>query len=149
MWSKWRKFSSLGRRRQLLLAEALLCLGWARIMKALPFSKVAPTLGHHMEETGAQPNPAHMSALKQVAYAVHLMSRHTWWESRCLVKAIAAMRMLERRGISCTLYMGMAREETGRLVAHAWLRSGPYYITGAEEKERYTCVATFARHAEG
>ncbi|WP_270165966.1 lasso peptide biosynthesis B2 protein [Paenibacillus sp. SYP-B4298] len=149
MWSKWRKFASLGRRQQQLLAEALLSLGWARIMKALPFSRVAPGLGAHMEETGTQPNPSQVPSLKQVAYAVNLMSRHTWWESKCLVKAMAAMRMLERRGISCTLYMGMAREETGQLLAHAWLRSGPYYITGAEEKDRYTCVATFARHVEG
>ena len=28
----------------------------------------------------------------------------------------------------------------GELIAHAWLRSGPFYITGAEVMERFTVV---------
>nr|WP_233167361.1 lasso peptide biosynthesis B2 protein [Paenibacillus roseus] len=132
-----------------LLLEAYFYLGWARILKALPFSRIAPALGEHMAETTEQPQPAQIPVLREVSYAVQLMSRHTWWESQCMVKAIAAMRMLERRKIESTLYLGMGRDEKGRLVAHAWLRSGPIVITGAEGRERYTCVAKFARYIEG
>ena len=31
----------------------------------------------------------------------------------------------------------------GRLIAHAWLRSGPFYVTGAEEMGMFTVVAAF------
>ena len=73
------------------------------------------------------------------------MSRYTFWESQCLVKAIAAMKMLERRQIESTLYLGTAKDEKGKLIAHAWLRSGPFYITGAEVMEKFTVVSKFAK----
>ena len=73
------------------------------------------------------------------------MSRHTFWESQCLVKAIAAMKMLERRQIESTLYLGTAKDENGNLIAHAWLRSGPFYITGVEAMEKFTVVSKFAK----
>jgi hypothetical protein len=55
------------------------------------------------------------------------------------------MKMLERRKIESTLYMGTAKDETGRLIAHAWLRSGPYCITGSEEMSSFTVVSKFAK----
>ena len=55
------------------------------------------------------------------------------------------MRMLEKRGIESTLYLGTARDESGKMIAHAWLRSGPYYITGSEGMERFTVVGKFAK----
>ena len=71
--------------------------------------------------------------LKNISQAIHIMSRYTFWESQCLVKAIAGMKMLERRKIESTLYLGTAKDENGKMIAHAWLRSGPFYITGQKE----------------
>ncbi|MBY0007031.1 lasso peptide biosynthesis B2 protein [Priestia aryabhattai] len=128
-----------------LLLESYLYLGWSRYLKSVPFSKVAPTLGNHMEETAFTLNSSNKEILASVSQAIHTMSRYTFWESQCLVKAIAAMKMLEKRQIDSTLYLGTAREENGELVAHAWLRSGPFYITGAEVMERFTVVSKFAK----
>ena len=82
--------------------------------------------------------------LKNVSEAIHIMSKYTFWESQCLVQAIAGMKMLQRRNVASTLYLGTARDEGGKLVAHAWLRSGPYYISGWEGMERFSVVAKFA-----
>ena len=71
------------------------------------------------------------------------MSRHTFWKSQCLVRAIAAKKMLDRRRIESTLYLGTARDAEGKMIAHAWLRSGPFYVTGAEEMQMFTTVAAF------
>lgn len=128
-----------------LLLESYLYLGWSRYLKSVPFSKVAPTLGNHMEETSFTLSSSNKEVLASVAQAIHIMSRYTFWESQCLVKAIAAMKMLEKRQIESTLYLGTAREENGELVAHAWLRSGSFYITGAEVMERFTVVSKFAK----
>ena len=128
-----------------LLLESYLYLGWSRYLKSVPFSKVAPTLGNHMEETAFTLNSSNKEILASVSQAIHTMSRYTFWESQCLVKAIAAMKMLEKRQIDSTLYLGTAREENGELVAHAWLRSGPFYITGAEVMERFTVVSKVAK----
>ena len=31
------------------------------------------------------------------------------------------------------------------MIAHAWLRSGPFYISGSEGMERFAVVAKFAK----
>jgi hypothetical protein len=145
MVKKIRVLISLDIKTMLLLTEALIYLGWARILKRMPFSKVAPLLGHHMDETSFSYSEANRMVLRHVGEAVHIMSRHTFWESQCLVRAIAAMKMLERRRIESTLYLGTAKDEAGKMIAHAWLRSGPFYITGGEEMKRFTVVGKFSK----
>lgn len=145
MIHKLRSFISLDNRMKLMLLEAYVYLAWARILKKLPFSKVAPSLGDHMEETTFIPKTKDKIILSRVSLAVHMMSKYTFWESQCLVKAIAAMKMLEKRGIESTLYLGTGKDEDGAFAAHAWLRSGSFYISGAEGMENFTVVSKFAK----
>lgn len=128
-----------------ILIEAYFYLAWGRILKRLPFSKVAPSLGQPMVETSLSISYEFRSILVKVHRAIYLMSKYTFWESECLVKAFAAMKMLERRNIDCTLYLGMAKDKSGNLLAHAWTRSGPFYVTGGESMERFTVVQKFAK----
>ncbi|MBW7452522.1 lasso peptide biosynthesis B2 protein [Paenibacillus sepulcri] len=130
---------------RMLLLEAFFYLGWARILKALPFSRLAPSLGKQMEETTYTRIRSNEPLLADVARAIHMVSRHTFWESKCLVMAIAGMKMLGRRQIESTLYMGTARDASGKMIAHAWLRSGAIYLTGADEIKKYTVVAIFGK----
>ncbi|GGD76063.1 hypothetical protein GCM10010911_37620 [Paenibacillus nasutitermitis] len=129
----------------MLLLEAFFYLGWARILKALPFAKIAPSLGQRMEETTYTRERSNERLLVDIAKAIHMVSRHTLWESKCLVMAIAGMKMLGRRKIESTLYMGTARDASGHMIAHAWLRSGSIYLTGADEIKKYTVVAIFGK----
>ena len=137
--------NSYDRQTRLLFIEAFLFLAWARILKSIPFSKVAPKLGKQMCETPLESNLTDMKILKHISQAVNIMSKYTFWESQCLVKAIAAMKMLERRNIENTLYLGTAKDEKGKLIAHAWLRSGSYLLTGAEEMRKFNMVGCFAK----
>ncbi|MGJ9382801.1 lasso peptide biosynthesis B2 protein [Salipaludibacillus sp. CF4.18] len=154
MLKKIKLFLSFDSEMKRLLIEAFIYLGWARILKKMPFSKIAPSLGEHMQETTYSSNNNTKETLSRVSQAIHLMSRYTIWESQCLVKAIAAMKMLEKREIESTLYLGTGKDESGAFAAHAWLRSGPYYISGSEGMEKFTVVSIFAKkislkHSEG
>ncbi|WP_312875644.1 lasso peptide biosynthesis B2 protein [Paenibacillus planticolens] len=149
MVNKVRILFSLDARTVLLFIEAYMYLGWARFLLFIPFSKVAPSLGAQMEETTNAQTQMNTATLLRIHDAIQVMSRHTFWESKCLVKAIAALKMLERRQIESTLYLGTGRDESGKMVAHAWLRSGPYYITGADGMERYAVVGKFAKYISG
>ena len=142
---RWIKFVRLPAGKKRLLLEALLCLGWARMLKAMPFPRIAPTLGRPMQETPFAHHAVDELRAREISQAVRTMSRHTLWQSHCLVQAIAAQRMLARRRIACTLYLGTARDRQGRMVAHAWLRSGTCYVTGAEERKLFTAVAVFGK----
>jgi hypothetical protein len=143
---KLRLVSAMSREAQLMLVEAYLLLGWARLLKLVPFSKLANKLGDKKNESPFEYIDDHRKILKQISQIIHLASRYTFWESECLVKAIAARKMLDRRGITSTLYLGVGRVENAELVAHAWLRSGPFYVTGSEGMERFTVVARFSNH---
>lgn len=136
-------FYKLNMKMKQLLVEAYITLGWARYRKSIAFSKVAPSLGEKMAETTYDSNAQNKIVLQNISKAIQLMSLYTLWESECLVKAMAGMKMLERRGVESTLYLGTAKDKTG-LVAHAWLRSGSFYISGSDGMERFTVVAKFA-----
>lgn len=143
--SKVKVLLSLNGRTLLLWIEALFYLGWARILVKMPFSKVAPSLGTSMHETSDDQLESNKMALRQISSAIDLMSKYTIRDSKCLVRAIAAMKMLHRRQIESTLYLGTARDESKKMIAHAWLRSGRYYVTGKEGMERFTVVGKFAK----
>ncbi|MFS0822766.1 lasso peptide biosynthesis B2 protein [Bacillus sp. 1P02SD] len=142
---KIKKFFTLDFATKVILIEAYFYLALGRMLKALPFAKVAPTLGVALKETSYKKNVSNMKELKNVANAIQIMSRYTFWESQCLVKAFAGMKMLERRQIESTLYLGTARDEKGSMIAHAWLRSGSFYVSGSEGMEKFAVVGMFAK----
>ncbi|MDQ6422373.1 lasso peptide biosynthesis B2 protein [Paenibacillus sp. LHD-117] len=142
-----RTFLSLDRHTVLLFIEAFLFLGLAKLQLLRTFAKVAPKLGSKTEETSLQCDDKHIQTLKRVRSAISVMSRHTFWDSKCLVQAMAGMKMLERRDIPSTLYLGTARDENGKLIAHAWLRSGSLYVSGSEVMNKFVVVEKFAKHA--
>lgn len=128
--------------------ETFIFLGWARIRMLSRFSKLAPSLGERWQETDSSLIPEHIPAVWDVAGSIQLMSKYTPWKSKCLVRALAGMKMLERRGIGSTLYLGTSKDEKGSLIAHAWLRSGPYYVSGAEVMKKFVTVDKYANRAE-
>jgi len=145
LYRKIRTYMSFPVAMKLMFIEAYVYLAWGRVFKQLPFARVAPSLGQFMKETPYTCSEEELKQLRQISRAVHAMSRVTWWESQCLVKAVAAMKMLERRSIPHTLYLGSGRDEQGQMVAHAWLRSGSYIVTGKEGHEKYAIVGIFGK----
>ncbi|MBT2699471.1 lasso peptide biosynthesis B2 protein [Bacillus sp. ISL-40] len=145
LFRKIKTFIFLDNIKKILFVEAFVFLAWARILKSMQFSKIAPLLGKHMDETSFEHKASDQMILRNVSDAIYITSNYTFWESKCLVKAIAGMKMLQRRKIESTLYLGTAKDEKGIMIAHAWLRSGALYITGAEEMRRFTIVGKFAK----
>lgn len=71
----------------------------------------------------------HLYAIK-VAYAVDQVCGRTKWESKCLVRALSAQKLLKKKKIPSTLYLGCGLDDDGKMIAHAWLRCGRYYVSG-------------------
>ncbi|OXM13854.1 stage V sporulation protein S [Paenibacillus herberti] len=113
-------------------------------MVMIPFAKMVPWLGDAHAESPRE-IVTEKKQLKQISYFLHMVARNTPFDSKCLVRAIAALKMLERRGFESTLYLGTGRNEAGQLGAHAWLRCGSVYISGSDEMDNYTIVACFHR----
>lgn len=79
---------------------------------------------------------------KNVSYVVDRICTKTAWESKCLVRALTAQKLLKSKGISSTMYLGCGFDE-GKMVAHAWLRCGKMYVTGGDGTG-YSIVDKFA-----
>ena len=73
---------------------------------------------------------------------VTTISRYTPWESLCLVQALTVQRMLKKRNISTTIYLGV-NKNNNEMKAHAWIRCGRMYITGGNGSG-YATVAKFS-----
>lgn len=119
-------------------------LGLARFALSLvPFRRIAAGLGSPMSESPARDTDAHRAAVAQIGWAVRAVSHHLPGTRQCLVQALAAKWILQRRGIPSTMYLGTTKAATGQLTAHAWVRSGTQVLTGAQGRHAFTVVATF------
>ncbi len=135
-----------------LLAEATGYLVAARLaVWIVPFRRLAAGLGDEMAESPAEETEAQRAAAARIGWAVRELGRRLPWMSQCLVQAVAATWMLQRRHIPGTLYFCLAKDTCGQLTAHAWVRSGTLVLTGAQVRHNFTVVATFAapRRARG
>ncbi len=81
---------------------------------------------------------------KKVSYAVNQTCNKTRWESKCLVRALTAQKLLAEKKIDTTLYLGCKEDESHKMVAHAWVRCGRAYVTGGNGiAEGYAVVDKF------
>lgn len=138
------KFHHLSLEEKRLLVEAFFLLGFFRVViLCVKFKNIASRLGDSMKESLEVLNEAQLSEARKVGWAIERMSRHTPWESQCFVQALAAKKMLNSRKIASTLYFGLAKDQSGTLVAHAWLKSGGHNLTGGGGVDQFTVVSYF------
>jgi hypothetical protein len=125
-----------------LLAEATVALSVAGLrLSVTSFARIASGLGRHMDESADAVDAAALKQAARVRWAVETVARHLPWKPVCLPQALAAKRMLRRRGIASTLYLGV--DPAKQLDAHAWVRVGRMIVTGGPREDRFAVVSTF------
>jgi hypothetical protein len=146
-----RRYAGLPRAERRLFLEAVMWLGLFRvILLTVPFRRIAPSLGTHMTETPSREDGGERRQLaREIAQAVNRASRYVPWQAKCLVQAMAGKKMLKRRGVISTLYLGLAKGEDQGLQAHAWLRCDNSIILGGGGLQRFSVVSTFGSDSHG
>jgi hypothetical protein len=81
------------------------------------------------------PEPAPGDA-ERVGWAVSSAARFAP-RATCLTQALAAEALLRRRGHPVDVRLGVAREDDGRFLAHAWVVSHGRVVVGDHELGRY------------
>lgn len=80
----------------------------------------------------------------QIYKVIQIASKNTPWVSNCFPQAIVARLLLGLYRIPYSLYFGLCRDaDTQELKAHAWVASGPVYVSGDTSFETYTVVACY------
>ena len=127
--------------------EAFILCGIYRLaILIIPFNKLKRCFGMYNSESPENIETEFYKTIKKIDWAVEQVSMYTPWQSKCLVQALTAQRMLKRRKIHSTLYLGVAREGQSKINAHAWLRSGRCLVTGGIGYDSFTQVAKFASY---
>jgi Transglutaminase-like superfamily len=119
------RFLQMPPRQRLMLLEAALFLGFARLaLLTVPFGRIAPWL-----QRSPDSGPHDAQTVLAVGEAVTIAARNVPWNAVCLPQAMAAKAMLARRGQGSALHLGAATA-SGALTAHAWLVAGGAVVVG-------------------
>ncbi|HEY0606522.1 MAG TPA: lasso peptide biosynthesis B2 protein [Herpetosiphonaceae bacterium] len=136
--SPLRKWLKLSPGERWLLLRAWLLLGAIRVaLWLLPFRVVHRLLARPQ---GASPR----FSIEQIGWAVAIAGVYLP-RATCLPQALAAQVLLRRNGHAADLKIGVARDERGRLEAHAWVESAGRIVIGgsASTVARYTPLPAF------
>jgi hypothetical protein len=128
--------------RRLLVEAALGLAGAGILLRVLRFSRLSRTLGRHMAESPTDEPAAFTTEARRIQWAVETAARNLPWKPVCLPQAVAATRLLRRRGIASTFYLGI--DPAGGYDAHAWVRVGRLIVTGGPSPDRFSVVSRFA-----
>ncbi len=139
---KLRSFLALDGRDRLATFEAMAELLWAKwlVWKVPPrrwrsrFGPLAQAPAPH------DLTPGPLATTRRVRLAIDRARRNIPTDPNCLPQALAARRMLERRGIGAELYLGTLRDDAGVLRFHAWLKVGSEWVTGQCDERRYSLL---------
>ncbi len=134
--SRWAR---LGRRRQALLAEALMAITAASAAIRFRTFKRAIRMG----SLPLTKQPAAGDVTDDVRWAVETAARNVPWRAMCIQQGLALQWMLRRRGTDARLHYGIAKDERGELEAHVWVAAGGSVVIGGAEAPRFKCVATY------
>ena len=122
-----RKFVGSSAVERRLVLQALIVVPAVRLaLWVLPFRLV------HRFVRGRQVSGRTTLTADRVVWAVTAVSARVP-RATCLTQALAASLLLPRYGHDATLRVGVAKNEAGRLRAHAWLESGGATILGEPE----------------
>ncbi|MDI5934186.1 lasso peptide biosynthesis B2 protein [Halomonas sp. LN1S58] len=132
-----------------MLAEAAmqLLLAWL-VVRVVPFRWWSHWLGDSISGEADPQDAIDDQRARDISWAVTAINRAVGGRYTCLMLAVAAQRMLDRRHISSSLVLGTFTEygedRCPIMTAHAWLRVGRQVVLGHHDG-RYAAVASFVR----
>ena len=134
---KGREFLALPGHIRWLTAEACLELTiGGLLLRLLSFKRITRIYANPEADQSPHNAPLPGEVKSALRYAGHLLP----WKNRCLVRALAARRMLARRKFPSTLTLGVLRPGNHKTSAHAWLTAANVEVVGknGEGKELFT-----------
>jgi hypothetical protein len=137
---KLRKFMGLPPVERRLLMKAWLLLLAVRLgLWVLPFRRQRR---FWRDLTAVPPGvPPVVDAVDRIAWAVPLAGHYVPGDT-CLTQALAVQILLKREGIAAQLQVGVAKDEQGRVTAHAWLEQDGRVLIGDQGLDRLTLLRT-------
>lgn len=142
-------FFRLPMRFQRMALEA----GWELVRARLDTIRPAAHYTRHLGELGvpaSSATPVQEVLAAEVGIVVARVAAKVPFRALCLQQALATRRMLRRRGVPATVFLGLVRDRESRSagktdeLAHAWVQSGNRVINGDRDLENFAVVGAFS-----
>lgn len=148
-----RRFIHAPTDRKLMAAEAVYALVIARLDTLRPATHYTAKLGAPAKDPSDASNvsdpPPEMKQIRLAAEIGQTVARVASWmpfRALCLQQVLAVRRMMRRRGLTGTIFLGLERERdetTGQREAHAWMRIGDRVVSGDRDLDRYVILGAY------
>lgn len=139
------KFLDLEQRDRVLLLNAALLLAATKLgLRLLPFQTLRRLLARLKPAADLASFPPTDLYFQKIVWAVEVASRYIPGGEKCLARALVAHNLLTRQGYAAQLRIGVAKDEEGKLEAHAWVESeGQIAIGRVRNWERFVPLPHF------
>ena len=130
----------------ILLAESAVLLPVVRLaLLVCPFGTLLKVVDNVTASAGVLGRKRR--TIERVGWAVLKASRYIPGSRHCLTQALVAKTLLGNQGRAIDVRIGVAKDEAGRLIAHAWLEAEGKPIFGVTESQldRYSRLPQFDR----
>jgi poly-D-alanine transfer protein DltD len=142
---KIQRFFRLGwSERHIFVLASIISSLYSLIILFTPMSWYLKRLGEKSKESTFSVSEEESFKIQQIKRGMLRVRRYLPWRTKCFASAITAKILLKRRKISSTIYLGIAKEGSEKIIAHAWLRSGSIIVTGKDEMLKFTPIVFFS-----
>jgi hypothetical protein len=135
-----RRLFRLSKPELLLLLRALILVVQVRAaLSVWPYDRVRRYFSRHR---GFSKNPASST---RIVHFISIVSQRIPGAS-CLTRALAAETLLRWHGHDACLRIGVSKDASKRLRAHAWVESGGQIVIGGDEVQGLTPLRAAGAH---
>lgn len=136
-----RRFFLLPWSERFLLFKAWMLIGFVRVSLLIGRFTGTKRLLDWLQRRPVPRLVARRRLARRVARLVDLASHLIPGGRHCLTRAMALEVLLRRRGYPADVKIGVARDDSGKLIAHAWLHCEGVVLIGGEGVANYVEVS--------
>lgn len=139
------KFIKIPLKEKLMLTEAFLLFLLSYILvTSFPLKFYSKFIGKYMEENNL--NDFNNNDTNLVFLSIRRAKKLLPFQPKCLVNSIVTKKMLDKRKIKNMLYLGLNKDNSDKLKAHAWVNvfSTNNKQQATNNKQQYNVIAFFS-----
>ena len=138
---KIKRFIRLSIRQKVLLLTVLLISLYSYFL--FRFFKHSAKFGHADKKLISH-KTIDMTLVKDISFAIRVMSKYTPWKSVCRHQAYQAMFLCRFCQIPYQIFVGFKKSDEGKIEGHAWTTINGEIVTGFCKVEEYTIQAIYS-----
>ena len=126
------KFFEITGREQVMMLEAFYWLViYTFLIYVMPFRWWQESIGQKMQPLQEKPlTREQLWQIREVRRAVFRANKVLFGLAKCFALSLTLKKMLQKRGMDSTLYLGVKKNGHESLLAHAWLKCGDITVYG-------------------